>query len=244
MQKVIWQESTPEQKVILITLLMMANHKGKEWEWKGKSYKAKPGQFITSIPSIAKRAGKGISVQNVRTALKRFKKYEFLTDESTNQNRLVTIVNWESYQSEHNEANNQANSQLTGTQQTPNRPLTSNKNDKNDKNKRNNIIVLNPEEAQFLKVLESIENYPVDRIKDLGMLERLKERYPSLDLIESIKDFAIYKQDNPIRAKDNPRSQINTSFKKYVQWNKNLKGSNDYKSQGDKPKELYQVDSS
>ena len=42
-EKAIWQQSTPEQKVILITLLGMANHKGREWEWQGKQFKAEPG---------------------------------------------------------------------------------------------------------------------------------------------------------------------------------------------------------
>ncbi|MBB6215624.1 DNA replication protein DnaD, partial [Anaerosolibacter carboniphilus] len=88
--KPIWTESTPEQKTILITLLMMANHKEKEWEWKGQKYKARPGQFVTSLESIAKKSGLGISIKNVRTALKRFEKYEFLANESTNKNRLIT----------------------------------------------------------------------------------------------------------------------------------------------------------
>lgn len=132
MDKAIWKESTPEQKTILITLLMMANHKEKEWEWKGERFKAEPGQFVTSLPSIAEKCGKGISIQNVRTALKRFEKYEFLTDESTNKNRLITIVNWELYQ----ETDNKSTGKLTGNQQATNRQLTANKNDKNVRNKR------------------------------------------------------------------------------------------------------------
>lgn len=98
LEKPIWLESSPEQKVILITLLSMANHEEKEWEWQGVPYKAKPGQFVTSLESIRKKCGKGISLQNVRTALKRFEKYEFLTNQSTKQNRLITIVNWGIYQ--------------------------------------------------------------------------------------------------------------------------------------------------
>jgi hypothetical protein len=134
--KPIWQESTPEQKTILITLLMMANHQEKEWEWKGERYKAEPGQFVTSLPSIVKKCGKGITIQNVRTALKRFEKYEFLTDEATNRNRLITIVNWGGYQGCEDEANSQTNRQLTGNQQATNRQLTANKNVKNDKNEK------------------------------------------------------------------------------------------------------------
>lgn len=137
MKKPIWLESTPEQKVILITLLSMANHRGKEWEWKGSSYKAEPGQFVTSLESIKDKCGKGISLQNVRTALKRFEKYEFLTNESTKQNRLITIVNWGIYQAREDESNKETNSELTDTSQTPNSHLTTNKNVKNDKNVKN-----------------------------------------------------------------------------------------------------------
>ncbi len=135
MNKAIWQESTPEQKTILITLLMMANHQEKEWEWKGERYKAMPGQFVTSLPSIVKKCGKGITIQNVRTALARFEKYEFLTDESTNKNRLITIVNWELHQSKDDELTGN----LTGDQQATNRQLTANKNDKNNKNNKKDI---------------------------------------------------------------------------------------------------------
>lgn len=138
LDKPIWLDSTAEQKVILITLLSMANHEEREWEWQGMPYKAKPGQFVTSLPSIAKKAGKGISLQNVRTALKRFEKYDFLTDESTKQNRLITIVNWGIYQVSDKEANSQTNSQLTDDQQTTNSQLTANKNLKNDKKVRSN----------------------------------------------------------------------------------------------------------
>lgn len=136
--KSIWQTSSPEQKTILITLLIMANHYEKEWEWKGKKYKAKPGQFVTSLPSIVKKCGKGITTQNVRTALARFEKYGFLTDESTNRNRLITIANWDLYQQVDEQANMQTNRQLTGNQQATNRQLTAKKECKNNKNDKNN----------------------------------------------------------------------------------------------------------
>jgi len=137
MDKPIWSESSPEQKTILITLLMMASHTEKEWEWKGEKYAIQPGQFITSLPSIVQKSGEGISIQNVRTALARFKKYDFLTDEPTNKNRLITIVNWGFYQESDDEANRQTNRQLTGSQQATNRQLTAIKNVKNDKNEKN-----------------------------------------------------------------------------------------------------------
>ena len=51
-KKAIWKTSTNEQKVILITLLLMVNWEEVEWEWKGEEYICKPGQMITSIKNI------------------------------------------------------------------------------------------------------------------------------------------------------------------------------------------------
>lgn len=135
----LWQYSTPEQKTVLITLLLMASHGEKEWIWKGKKYAVKPGQFITSLESIVKKCGKGVSIQKVRTALKLFKNLDFITDESTKQSRLITIVNWGVYQVSDVENNNQNNSQLTDNKQTPNKQLTTIKNDNKENNVENNI---------------------------------------------------------------------------------------------------------
>ena len=96
--KCIWLDATPEQKVILITILLMANYEEKKWIWKGKQFVCKPGQFVTSIKSLVRECGLGISDKNVRTALAKFEKLGFLTDESANRGRLITIVNWQDYQ--------------------------------------------------------------------------------------------------------------------------------------------------
>lgn len=127
--KAIWQCSTIEQRLILITLLTMASHKETTWEWQGTQFNIHSGQFITSLKSIAAKAGPGISIQNVRTALDKFERYEFLTNKSTNKNRLITIVNWDLYQSNESELT----TNLTGNQQATNKQLTTIKNDKNEK---------------------------------------------------------------------------------------------------------------
>lgn len=130
LHKPIWTESTPEQKTILITLILMVNHQEKQWEWQGEPYNVTAGQVITSLESIVEKCGKGISIQNVRTAIKRFEKFGFLTNDSTNKNRLITINNWEDYQNN----GDGLTSRLTGGQQSINNRLTTNKNDKKLKN--------------------------------------------------------------------------------------------------------------
>jgi uncharacterized phage protein (TIGR02220 family) len=194
LDKPIWQLSTLEQKVILVTLLLMVNHEEKEWEWEGKKYVCKPGQVITSLKQIKKIAGRGISVQNVRTALTRFEKiHQFLTSESTNRNRLITICNWERYQKRENEADNQTNKQLTSSQQAANKQLTTNKNDKNDKNDKNekkiNIPRLSDEICRFVDGFNEIKKSKFRTTKQLESKfnARLKEGYTVENMLEALK---------------------------------------------------------
>jgi hypothetical protein len=151
--KAIWKTSTPEQKVILITLLMMASHVENEWEWQGKKFTCQPGQFVTSLKSIADNAGQGITIQNVRTALVRFEKYDFLTNQSTKTGRLITIVNWGLYQNNDEVTNKDTNKDLTKHQQRPNKDLTPIKNDKNDKNDKKNLYDENSIEFRLANYL-------------------------------------------------------------------------------------------
>lgn len=95
----LWIDCTPEQKVIMMTLLMLANHDDNSWIWQGKKFSIKAGQLITSIESIRKISGKNISSKNVRSALVKFEKYGFLANESAKTGRLITIANWAKYQS-------------------------------------------------------------------------------------------------------------------------------------------------
>lgn len=141
----IWKKSTAEQKVILIALIGMANHEPNKWEWKGEEFEVKRGQTITSLDSIVDECGKGISTQNVRTALARFEKLGFLTNESTKSGRLITICNYCKWQDVDDKPNKDANKDLTNGSQRPNKDLTPNKNDKNDKK---NIYKDVPEEIK------------------------------------------------------------------------------------------------
>lgn len=129
-RKPIWLQSTPQQAAIMITLLSMANFADREWQWNGKQFKAKPGQFVTSAASIIKKCPKGTTRQNVRSALARLEKYGFLTMTSTKTGMLITIVNWVLYQDDDDEHNQETNQHPTNSQ-----PV-----DKKNKNvERNNI---------------------------------------------------------------------------------------------------------
>ena len=139
--KSIWQLSSPEQKVVLITILLLANHEENKWEWKGEQFVCKPGQLITSLNSLVRECGEGVSIRNVRTALERFEKLGFLTNTSTKTGRLITIVNWEKYQGGGYVSDKRPDKEPTKSRQRPDKEPTTNKNDKeykNDKEVKNN----------------------------------------------------------------------------------------------------------
>ena len=115
LQKAIWKTSTPEQKAVLMSILMSVNHKSAQWEWQGRKFEIIPGQMITSLRSLAEIAG--VSIQNVRSALARFKKLDFLTEKSTKTGRVITVVNWSVYQSQAMVPSKEVNNDPTKTQQ-------------------------------------------------------------------------------------------------------------------------------
>lgn len=96
LKNALWKDCTDGQKVVLITLLLMADYEDNEWIFNGKECKTKPGQLVTSIKSIAEVAG--VSHSLVQRSLEKFEKYGFSISKSTNKNRLITIVNWGKYQ--------------------------------------------------------------------------------------------------------------------------------------------------
>ena len=139
--KSIWQLSSPQQKVVLITILLLANHEENKWEWKGEQFACKPGQLITSLNSLVRECGEGVTIRNVRTALERFEKLGFLTNTSTKTGRLISIVNWEKYQGRDYVTDKPTDKEPTKSRQRADKEPTTNKNDKeykNDKEIKNN----------------------------------------------------------------------------------------------------------
>lgn len=100
LNKPIWTETTAEQKVLLISLLMKAAYTKRTWIYQGMVYNLEPGQLITSINSLIELGGTGVTHRKVRTALTLFEKAGFLTQKTSKKNTLITIANWETYQSD------------------------------------------------------------------------------------------------------------------------------------------------
>lgn len=192
LDKPIWTESTYEQRTILITLLLMANHKPAKWLFDGELYECQAGQMVTSLKSIQKLCGKGITRQKLRTCLELFKNLQFLTTKSTKRNTLITIVNYKTYQFIADENNQQNNQHLTNTQPTLNQHLTTN----NNVNNVNNVNKTNVDFENFWQL------YPNKKGKGAA-LKSWRKIKPNKEFADKIINAVKIQKTWPEWTKDN-----------------------------------------
>lgn len=121
--------------------LLKSNHQDAKIIWNCSEMEVKRGSFISGLKEEAKATG--LSIQNLRTSRKtlvNLKMIEISTVQSTGQFSVITICNYDNYQSLKKEANTPSNTPPTDHQQTANRPPTTNNNDNNNNNENNNSI--------------------------------------------------------------------------------------------------------
>ncbi len=135
-----YKSLTASQRDVLWACLLSANHNESEWEWQGNMFRCKPGQFITSLDSMKGLCARDTSIRNIRTALVKLEKYDFLANKSTKTGRLISITNWDSYQQDTKQTDKQTDKGVTKDRQSTDKALTPNKNDKNYKNGKNKEI--------------------------------------------------------------------------------------------------------
>ena len=124
---------------LFLYMVLKANHKDNKWQGND----VKRGQFISSLGNIS--SATGITIQQIRTILKKLEKTNEIIVKSTSQFTIVTICKYECYQDEEETTNKPT----TNHQQTTNKQSTTNKNVKNEKNERSIFI-----EPTFNEILE------------------------------------------------------------------------------------------
>jgi len=178
----VWTFASAEHKAVLVTILLLANHETRQWIWRGQKFETKPGQLITSLSSLAEKAG--VSIQNVRSALSKLEKtHLFLTNESTKSGRLISIRNWDNYQPPKTKANKEANKEATTNKNLKNKPKSMNdeswaafvemrKQIKAPLTDRAETIILN-------KLIEfEKEGYDVNEVLDNSVINNWKDVFP------------------------------------------------------------------
>lgn len=77
-------------------LLFLASHSQTEFLWNGKIQKLAIGQFLTGRKQLAQQTG--IPETTIERILKCFESEQQIGQQKTNKNRIITILNYETYQ--------------------------------------------------------------------------------------------------------------------------------------------------
>ncbi len=113
-------------KCLFIHLLLMANHKDKNW----RGILIKRGQRLTGRKVLSVETG--LSEMQIRTALDKLKSTKEITIKSTKKYSIITLLKYDNYQGD----NQQITNNITKKQPSDNQVVTTNKNEKNDKNEK------------------------------------------------------------------------------------------------------------
>ena len=119
---------------VWIYILLNATHKEIPALFKGKKIILQKGQLITGRKSMSNYLR--VSESKIYRIINDFKSEQQIEQQTSNQNSLITILNWDKYQQNEQQNEQQMNNERTTNEQQVN----TNKNVKNDKNVKNEII--------------------------------------------------------------------------------------------------------
>jgi len=168
---------------LFLYMLIKANHKDAKWQGND----VKRGQFISSLGNISNATG--ISIQQIRTILKKLEKTSEIEVKSTSQFTIVTICKYECYQDE----NESTNKPLTNNQQTTNKRSTTNKND-------------NKEKKILFDEFWTLYSKSIDKQKCLDKFEKLSDEEIK-SIFETLPFYIIQTPDKTYRK--NPLTYLN-----------------------------------
>jgi hypothetical protein len=209
----LWMSEKPfDKRSAWIDMLLMANHDNNKFVLGNELVEVKRGSFITSELKLMERWG--WSKTKVRNFLDLLKRDSMIVKKSDRKKTTITIVNYSDYQDTQTTEKPQEDHEETAKK--PQEDI--NKNDKNDKNDKK--LVIDPFLLELMNNLKEVNNYPFDFDKDAEFLKALLVDFPTINIQEQIKKWAIYILDNPFKKKSNPRSQFRNWCKNAAKWQK------------------------
>lgn len=153
-----------------IHILMKASHKGKEFWFDGDNIKLGAGQFVTGRKILSIETG--INESKVQRILKFFESEQQIEQQTSNTNRLISVLKYEQYQNSEQQIEQRVNNQRTTSEQRVN---TIN-NDNNIKNYKNDgvyadVTVLKDRYLKNERLVNAVISNPKNKITNLSDLE-------------------------------------------------------------------------
>lgn len=172
-------------------LLLIVNHKDNKW----RGEVIKRGSTVTSYAQLSIQTG--LTVQQVRTSLKKLQKTGEVTKVTSSKNTVIIVTNYDKYQDTNKQDNNQTNNELTNNQQSGNKQVTTNKNDKKDKNEKNDKNINNILSIPYDEIVELFNRKCKKLSSVIKLTDKRKksikaryEEYGNIDIFETLFDKA------------------------------------------------------
>lgn len=170
---------------VWVYLLLSATHKEYPALFKGEKIMLKPGQLITGRKSIAEKFK--ISESKVTRILDNLKNEHQIEQQTSNKNRLISIVNWDKYQNSEHQIGQRVNNKRTTSEQqvNTNNNVNNNNNDNNQLTKEVGELV-NHYSNCFRRMIPPIHLDKLKSYLDDGL---------DLDLIKYIMEYSSDKKE-------------------------------------------------
>jgi len=195
-----------------IHLLISANHKDAQVVRGNKIYEVKRGQLITGRKLLSSETG--INESKLQRLLKVFEKCHMIEQQTNNVNRLVSIINYDQYQT----SEQQVNSKRTASEQQVN--TNNNDNNKNNDKELNRNIRAN---TSATKTIEQREKEFYSKIS-----EHWKKSHSDMPK-EEVREFFDYwteRGDSDKKMRFEKEKTFGIS-RRMTTWKKNNFGGND-----------------
>lgn len=205
---------------LFLHLLIVANHAPSKW----RGHDILRGQRLTSYEALSIESA--LSVQSVRTSLNRLKSTGEITSKSTSSFTLITIVNYDTYQTistkPNKQSSKQSNKPLTNDQQTSNNkqqckqekqeeqvlPSTSNFDFNLDENNKMPLKLPDGTDTKHVRITKEQSN-------------KLKDRYREELDIHNWMDYlkkAIEKLDSYLERNSKKRKEYKDHYLVFLDW--------------------------
>jgi DnaD/phage-associated family protein len=185
-----------EHLALWIYILLNATHKEMKVIFGNNTKILKPGEFITGLKKISIETN--IEIHKVDRILKLFKSEKQIEIQTCTKGRLISVLNWEEYQS--NEKQNEK--QMRNERETNEKRVRTNKNERMKECKNIYVVVeenlqmtLSP--ANFEKINFLVEKYGEEKVIE-AVNKSANANKRSLSYVEGILKNSNYKIEQPI----------------------------------------------
>ena len=212
-----------------VDLLMLANHSDKDILFNGEIVTIKRGQYLTSMVKLSEKWL--WNRKTVLSFLNLLEKDKMIVRKSDNKKTLITIENYEIYQSKDDDVGQQNGQQWDNRLDSR---TDTNKNDKNEEECKNDIKLKNPNKEIIKRIIEYLNQKcgthyrPNSKETVQHINARLKEGYTEDDFYIVIdkksNEWIGTKQEEYLR----PITLFSTKFESYLNQKINKQG---YQSQ-------------